>query len=166
MSRSNPPLTPMPDELREHLDGLVQKYMAARLKEDHLKKRMSAMTARLRIALAEIMDKYYARFGRVEKRRKEISAEFMELWSKRLSDLRGVSLPSAVVWKRRDIRVKVLDKRKVIDALDRLGRLDHEVVDEKGLRDLARKGKLNDLPEGVVEIKVELKIQARGRKED
>ena len=168
MSRDHPPLSPMPDELREHLDGLVQKYMAARLKEDHLKKRMSAMTARLRIALAEIMDKYYARFTHVEKRRKEISAEFLELWSKRLSGLRSVSLPSAIVRKRRDIKVTVLDKRKVIDALDRLDRLDlvDEVVDEKGLRDLARKGKLDDLPEGAVEIKVDLKIQAYCRKED
>ena len=168
MSRSNPPLTPMPDELRDCLEALAQKYMAARLKEDHLKRRMNAMTARLRIALAEIMDKYYARFTHVEKRRKEISAEFMELWSKRLSGLRSVSLPSAIVRKRRDIKVTVLDKRKVIDALDRLDRLDlvDEVVDEKGLRDLARKGKLNDLPEGAVEIKVDLKIQAYSRKED
>ncbi len=168
MSRDNPPLSPMPDELREHLDGLVQKYMAARLKEDHLKKRMSAMTARLRIALAEIMDKYYERFTHVETRRKKIIAEFLELWSKHLSGLRSVSLPSAVVRKRRDIEVKVLNKRELIDALDRLDRLDlvDEVVDEKGLRELARKGKLDDLPEGTVEIRVTLKIQAYGRKED
>ncbi len=44
MSRDNPPLSPMSDELREHLDGLVQTYIAARIKEDHLKKRMNAMT--------------------------------------------------------------------------------------------------------------------------
>lgn len=168
MSRSNPPLSPMPDELREHLDALVQKYRAARLKEDHLKKRMNAMTARLRIALAEIMDKYYERFTHVEKRRKKITAEFLELWSKHLSGIRSVSLPSAVVSKRRDIKVTVLDKREVIDALDRLDRLDlvDEVIDEKGLRELARKGKLDDLPEGAVEIKVSLKIQAYGRKDD
>jgi hypothetical protein len=126
------------------------------------------MTARLRIALAELMDKYYARFGHVERRRKEVSAKFLELWSKRLSGLRSVSLPSAVVSKRRDIKVTVLDKREVMDALDRLDRLDlvDEVIDEKGLRDLARQGKLDDLPEGAVEIKVDLKIQAYRRKED
>ena len=168
MSRDNPPLTPMSDELREHLDGLVQKYIAARIKESHLKKRMNAMTARLRVALAEIMDKYYARFGRVEERRKKVSAEFLELWAKHLSGLRSVSLPTAIVWRRRDIKVTVLDKTKVVDALDRLDRLDlvDEVVDEKGLRGLARKGKLNDLPKGVVEIKLDLKIQAYCRKED
>jgi hypothetical protein len=158
----------MPDELREHLDGLVQKYMAARVKEDHLKKRMSAMTARLRIALAEIMDKYYERFTHVETRRKNIIAEFLELWSKHLSGIRSVSLPSAVVSKRRDIKVTVLDKREVIDALDRLDRLDlvDEVIDEKGLRALARQGKLDDLPEGAIKVKMDLKIQAYRRKED
>ena len=168
MSRSNRPLTPMPDELRDRLDALAQKHMAARAKEDQLKKRMNAMTARLRIALAEIIDKYYERVGRVEKRRKEVSAEFLELWSERLSGLGSVSLPSAVISKRRDIKVTVLDKQEVIRALDRLDRLDlvDEVVDEKGLRDLARLGKLDGLPEGAVEIKVNLKIQAYGRKED
>ena len=168
MSRDNPPLSPMSDELREHLDGLVQTYIAARIKENHLKKRMNATTARLRSALAEIMDKYYARFGHVEKRRKRVSAEFLELWGKHLSGLQSVSLPTAIIRRRKDIKVTVLDKIKVIDALDRLDRLDlvEEVVDEKGLRDLARKGKLENLPEGVVEIKLDLKIQAYSRKED
>ena len=95
MSRSNPPLSPMPDELREHLDGLVQNYMAARVKEDRLKKRMSAMTARLRIALAEIMDKYYERFTHVETRRKKIIAEIDKPGAARVIEIVRLQYASA-----------------------------------------------------------------------
>jgi hypothetical protein len=158
----------MPADLRDHMEELIKEYKAIRAKDAHLKKRMDARTAPLRIAMGELYDKYGERLGRLEKRRKELTAQFLDLWSKRLPGLRSVVLPSAVVRKRRDIKVTVLDKQEVIDALDRLDRLDlvDEVVDEKGLRDLARQGKLDGLPAGAVEIKVDLKIQAYGRKED
>lgn len=167
MKRADPPETTMPDELRDHLDGLVREYRATRVKEDHVRKRVEARIAPFRMAMGELIDKYNVRIARIKQRRKDIIAEFLDLWAKRLPGQPCVVLPSAVVRKRRDIRVTVLDKREVIDALDRLDRLDlvDQVVDEKGLRDLARKGKLDNLPEGAVEIKEDLKIQAYERKE-
>jgi hypothetical protein len=76
-------------------------------------------------------------------------------------------LPSTSVGRRRDIRVTVHDKREVIDALDRLDRLDlvEEVVNERGLRPLVREGKLDGLPEGAIEVKESLGIQACPRKD-
>ena len=159
--------TSMPDELRDHLDEMVVEYKRIRVKEDHVRRRLEARTIAMRLAMGELYDKYYERLGRLQKKRDGITAEFLDIWSKRLSGVRRVVLPSAVVCKRRDTKVTVHNKQEVIDALDRLDRLDlvDESIDEKGLRALAREGKLKGLPKGAVEVNVELKIQVRRRKD-
>lgn len=62
----------------------------------------------------------------------------------------------------------MLDKREVIAALDRLDRLDlvDQVIDEKGLRKLARDGKLDELPETTLGIARKTQIEATTRKEE
>jgi len=157
----------MPAELRDRLGEIVAAYRAARVREDHLRKRLNARIAPLRMAMGELIDRYNERLARVEKKRRGLSDEFLALWSKHLPGLRTVGLPSATVRRRRDIRVAVRDKREVIDALDRLDRLDlvDEVVDERGLRPLVREGKLDGLPEGAVEVRESMGIMVYPRKD-
>ena len=157
----------MPAELRDRLEEIVAAYRVARVREDHLRKRIKARIAPLRMAMGELIDRYNERLARTEKKRRDLSDEFLAVWSKRLPGLRQVVLPSAVVRKRRDIKVKVLSKREVIDSLDRLDRLDlvDEVVDEAGLRTLVREGKLDSLPEGALDVREDIKIQPYTRKD-
>jgi len=157
----------MPAELRDRMEEILAAYISTRIKESHIGKRLDARIAPLRIAMGELIDHYGLRRARIMKRKRSLSAEFLALWSKHLSGLRQVILPSATVRKRRDLKVTVRDKREVIDALDRLDRLDlvDEVVDQKGLRALAREGMLDALPEGAVDIEETLKIQVYPRKD-
>jgi len=149
------PETEMPPGLREKLAALVRAYKACMEKESRLHVRREMATKPLRSASAEIFHRYNARIERVHERRKAISAEFLELWAKQIPDAKQVVLPGSVITKRRDVRVEVHDKREVIKALDRLDRLDlvDHVIDEKGLRKLARDGALavGDLIERAVD---------------
>jgi len=161
MIKTDLPETEMSPELREKLAALVQAYKACVEKESRLHVRREMATKPLRSASAEIFHRYNARIERVHERRKAISAEFLDLWARHVRDASQVVLPAAVVTRRRDVRVKVLKKRQVIAALDKLDRLDlvDHVIDEKGLRRLARQGKLACLPEGAVKIREDVSIQ-------
>ena len=155
-------------ELRDHLDGILREYRAIRRKEKVLRSRVEARTAPLRNAMREIIDRMGERLARLEKRRNDITDEFLATWAREFPELPRVKLPFAYVLKRRNIKVEVLDKREVIDALDRLDRLDlvDEVVDEKGLRDLARKGKLARVPKDALRIDEKIQIQVVTREEE
>ena len=168
MKGKPPAETEMPAELRDHLDGRIREYKAIRQKENNLQRRREMRTTLIRAALAEVIERYEDRVARLVKRRKAISDEFLQLWAKHLPKVKRVVLPSAAVSKRRDIKVTVLDKREVIAALDRLDRLDlvDQVINEKGLRKLARDGKLDELPETALGIARKTQIQATTRKEE
>jgi hypothetical protein len=157
----------MPDELRDRMEEIVVAYRAIRAKESHIGKRLEARIAPYRIAMGELIDHYNERLARLGEKKRALSGEFLALWSEHLPGLRTVRLPSATVRRRKDIKVAVRDKREVIDALDRLDRLDlvDEVVDEKGLRTLAREGKLDGLPEGAVEVQESMGIVVYPRKD-
>jgi len=158
----------IPVELRDHLDDILREYRAIRRKEKVLRTRVEARTAPLRNAMKELFDRMDVRLARLEKRRNDIANEFLATWAREFPELPRVKLPFAYVLKRRNIKVEVLDKREVIDALDRLDRLDlvDEVVDEKGLRGLARKGKLARVPEDVLRIDDKTQIQVVKREEE
>ena len=157
----------MPAELQDQLEKIVSAYGTARTKAEHLRKRLNARIAPLRMAMGEIIERNNERIARVDVRRRALSAEFLALWSKHLPGLRQVVLSSGTVRKRRDIKVTVLDRREVIDALDRLDRLElvDEVVSEVGLRALVREGKQDSFPEGAIEVEESLKIQLHSRKD-
>ena len=167
MTRARDDECNVPEDLREKLDAMVKQYKALRTKEQVLKRRMQSNTEPIRVGLADFMALYERRVARVKERRLAITAEFLRIWSERFPRLRTAVLPSAKVARRKDVKVEVVDKQAVIDALDRLDRLDlvDQVIDEKGLRKLAREGKLDDLPESVVKIDVKVQIQASARKE-
>ncbi len=159
--------TEMPPELREKLVELIRVYRACVEKESRLHVRREMATKPLRSASAEIFHRYNARIERVHERRKAVTAEFLELWSKQIPDARHVVLPGSVVTRRRDVKVQVLKKRDVIAALDKLDRMDlvDQVIDERGLASLLRRPDAPKLPKGSVRITEELKIQAF-RRED
>lgn len=158
----------VPEELRVHLDDLIRRYRALRRKTSHLMGRRYTRMRVLNHARNELQDCYDERLARLKQRREEVTAEFLALWAEHFPRLKHVKLPSGIVHRRRDVKVKVLDKEAVIDALDRLGRLDlrDEVVDEKGVRKLAREGKLADLPETALKVVEKQGIQVFQRKED
>ncbi len=158
----------VPAELRSHLDDLIQRYRALRRKASHLMGRKYTRMRVLNHARNELQDCYDERLARVKQKREEVTAEFLALWAEHFPRLKKVKLPSAIVSRRRNVKVKLLDKEAVIDALDRLGRLDlrDEVVDEKGVRKLVREGKLDDLPDTALEVLEKEGIQVFQRKED
>lgn len=155
----------VPEELRRKLSAMVEKYKALGVKEKVLKRRMRSRTEPIRVGLADLMALYERRFTRVIERRRALASSFLRLWDKHFPDLKTAILPNAKVTKRKDVRVEVVDKQGVIDALDRLDRLDlvDQVIDEKGLRQLAREGKLDGLPRSVVKVDVRMQIQAYTR---
>jgi hypothetical protein len=157
----------IPAELRERLDALLAEYKALRRKEAILRRRYEARIMPFRAAIAEVYDHMEDRLGRLEARRNALSEEFLAVWAERFPDLPRVDVNSWRVYRRKDVRVEVRDKREVIKALDRLDRLDlveHE-IDEKGLRKLVRDGKLGSLPEGALKVKEKVQIQVMRRKE-
>ena len=167
MASRRKPDTPMSAELRDRLERLVADHRAARVKEDQLVRRREGHIAPLRIAMGELIDKYNERANRVLERRRRTDEEFLALWAEHFPGHRTIVLPSATVSKRRGLKITVRDKREVIDALDRLDRLDlvSEEVDEKGLRALVRKGKLDGLPEGAIEVEESVTILPFVRKD-
>ena len=98
----------------------------------------------------------------------ELSREFLTAWDEHFPDVGRPVFPSATVTRVARRKVEVRDAEAVVDALDRLDRLDlaPRVIDEKGLADLVRKGKLAGLPEGVLEITDAVDIRVQERKEE
>ncbi len=166
--RLDAPEPDVPEELRSHLDALIQRYRALRRKTSHLMGRKYTRMRVLNHARNELQDCYDERLARLKQRREEVTTEFLALWAEHFPRLKKVKLPSGIVSRRRAVKVKVLDKEAVIDALDRLNRLDlrDEVVDEKGVRKLVREGKLDDLPETALKVVEKEGIQVFQRKED
>jgi len=158
----------IPAEVRDRLDALLAEYKAARRKEAILRRRYESRITPLRAAIAEVYDHMEERLARLEARRNAISDEFLAAWAERFPNLPRVDLGSWRVYRRRDVRVEVRDKREVIKALDRLDRLDlvDHVIDEKGLRKLARDGALAGVPAGALRVKEKVQIQVMRRKED
>jgi len=168
MKMSDRPLTDMPPELREKLDALLREYKATRHKAERLRRRCRSVTERLRVGIKDVVDAFMARIGPRERRFAEITQEFIALWDEHFPTHRNLSLPSAIAHPRVEYEVEVRDKRAVIDALDRIDRLDlvDYVIDEKGLRSLARKGLLKDVPESALVVRTKRKIQVYARKDD
>ena len=160
----------IPDELRDEIEAKLVDYVRLITRERELKAEAQTSTAEMRYRMHDIFGQTNRKVARLARRRARIVAEIIKTWDEHFPDLTTAEFPFARVSRAIARSIEVLDKRAVINALDRLKRLDlvEYVIDEKGLRKVVSSGALDRLqPEALkVTEKGELRVSPKKEIDD
>lgn len=145
------------------IDQMLREDMSITGKIKALLGRMKAATAVLRQEMREKTAAHEAELNALEKRRAEIRNFILEYWEKCRKDVVTLEFPSAMVSRRDYLELVVHDSVAVLNALDRIGRLDlvEYVFSDKEVAHLYADGELKGIDKNVLEVIDHFNLQVR-----
>jgi cell division protein FtsB len=154
-------------DVKERIDSLLQEHIQLTKQIERTEARMNAQVAVLRQDIKEVTWSFKEELEKLKNRRNKIRDEILNLWKEHFDTEVTVTFPSAMVSRRNFRELIIHDKIALVNALDRIGRLDlvDYVFKENEVARLYAEGKLKGLNKKAVEIVDHYNLQVRPNKE-
>lgn len=153
-------------EVKDRIDELIRQDMQIAKDITRTEKRFCAKTATLRQELKELGWSIEDELNKLNAHRSELRDEILKLWKENFNGEVTLILPSAMISRRNYMELVVKDKIAIVNALDRIGRLDlvDYVFKENEVARLFSEGKLEGLTEKAAKVIDRYNLQVRPTK--
>lgn len=154
-------------DVKEQIDALLKEDIKLTALMEQTEARMNAKSAVLRQEIKELTASLEAELENIKKERNKNRDEILNLWKENFDNDITVSFPSAMVSRRNFRELVIRDKVALVNALDRIGRLD--LIDytfkANEVAKLYAEGKLEGLNKKAIEVLDHYNLQVRPNKE-
>ena len=152
---------------RDKIESLLPEYIRLTDEMKQAEDRKYARTALLQQELREVSRSFEESITQLDKQRKEIRDRILALWNRHFNKETTITFPLAKVSRRNYRELTIHDKIALLNALDRIGRLD--LVDysfrENEIAKLYDAGGLKGISPNTVNITDHYNLQVRIKKE-
>lgn len=142
------------------IDDLIAEDLELTRKIDTLNKRIHAETALLRQEIRERVTEMQSELDNLYELRRERRRPIFEFWEKHNPDAVSVYFPRAMITMRNNRELVVRDETALLNALDRIGRLDlvEYVFKENEIARMIGSGELTGLGKNAVKVKDSIQV--------
>lgn len=152
--------------VHERMESLLPEYIRLTNEMNRIEEKKNARVAVLHHELREVSRSFEEDIDRLDTQRKSIRDRILALWKKHFDKETTVTLPSAKISRRNYRKLVIHDKIALLNALDRIGRLD--LVDytftENEVARLFDNGELKGIAPDALEITDHYNLQVRPKR--
>jgi hypothetical protein len=152
--------------VKERIESLLPEYVRLTDEMNRIEEKKHARTAALHHELREVSRSFEEDINRLDTQRKGIRDHILALWKKHFDKETTVTFPSAKISRRNYRELVIHDKIALLNALDRIGRLDlvEYTFTENEVARLFDDGELKGINPNALEITDHYNLQVRPKR--